>query len=98
MDYETFVKSVSEKSAPDSQLSLPLQALWWERKGDWDKAHARGQEAGSQEGDRVHAYLHRREGDEGNASYWYRRANSQKPNVSLDEEWQHLAEQLLDQP
>jgi len=80
---------------PDASLSLPLQALWWERKGDWAKAHELCQEAGSREGDWVHAYLHRVEGDEGNAAYWYARARRPVCSTALAEEWQDLVESLL---
>jgi hypothetical protein len=44
----------------------------------------------------VHAYLHRKEGDLGNASYWYSRAGQQRPPISLEEEWEQLAGELLD--
>lgn len=79
-----------------SKLSLPLQALWHDARGDWDRAHEVCQWAASREGDWVHAYLHRKEGDLGNAGYWYARANKPVPDdgVSLEEEWAALAEAL----
>jgi hypothetical protein len=43
----------------------------------------------------VHAYLHRKEGDSGNAVYWYRGANKPVCRTLLDEEWQAIAEALL---
>ena len=46
-------------------------------------------------GDWVHAYLHRKEGDEGNASHWYSRAGKPKPTGSLDDEWRSIADALL---
>lgn len=76
-------------------MSLPLQALWWERKGNWDRAHELCQEARSREGDWVHAYLHRVEGDEDNAAYWYARARQPVCRTGLDEEWQAIARALL---
>jgi hypothetical protein len=43
--------------------------------GDWDGAHALVQDhEGEAVPDWIHAVLHRIEGDEGNARYWYRRA------------------------
>jgi hypothetical protein len=77
-------------------LSLPLQALWWDARGEWEKAHEVCQQAKSREGDRVHAYLHRKEGDEGNAGYWYARAGRSRPaeGVSLETEWEELAAEL----
>lgn len=59
-----------------------LWALWLEARGDWDGAHVAAQragDAGDAAGDWVHAYLHRVEGDEGNAGYWYARAGRKKP-------------------
>jgi hypothetical protein len=43
----------------------------------------------------VHAYLHRKEGDQDNAGYWYRRVRKPPATVSLDEEWEELARELL---
>jgi hypothetical protein len=45
----------------------------------------------------VHAYLHRKEGDAGNAAYWYRRARKVVCRSSLDEEWAAIAGQLLNE-
>jgi hypothetical protein len=94
MDLQTFRKSIGEAQPPDG-LSLALQALWWDAKGDWDKAHQRAQEREDDAGNLVHAYLHRKEGDPSNAGYWYRRARAEPATVSLDEEWQELAETFL---
>ena len=73
------------------RLPEHLKALWWARKGDWDRSHDIAQDAGSEAGDWVHAYLHRVEGDLGNAAYWYRRANKPiKARENLEEEWKEL--------
>ena len=78
-------------------VSTELQALWHDAHGDWDKAHTLAQQAGSPEGDWVHAYLHRKEGDIGNAGYWYARAGKTPvgTDVSLEEEWSAIASALL---
>ncbi len=60
--------------APPPGLGPALQALWRDAKGDWDGAHPLAQVDESAAGCWVHAYLHRKEGDAGNAAYWYRRA------------------------
>ena len=84
------------RELPDaSALSLPLQALWREARGDWDAAHELAQQAGSREGDWVHAYLHRKEGDIGNADYWYARAGRRRPDLTLEQEWEQVAAVLL---
>jgi hypothetical protein len=83
--------------ADAGHLAPALQALWTERAGDWDAAHGLAQGASSQDGDWVHAYLHRREGDPGNAAYWYHRAGQPvpAPELSLEAEWEQIAAVLL---
>lgn len=80
-----------------SELDRALQALAADRKGDWDKAHDLAQAANSKDGDWVHAYLHRKEGDIGNAGYWYARAGQPRvgADISLESEWDELATALL---
>ena len=83
---------------PDpSWLTLPLQALWHDAHGSWERAHEVCQQAGSRDGDWVHAYLHRKEGDSGNAGYWYARARRtvSAETVTLDEEWADLVRVLV---
>jgi len=95
MTLEELKQSVATQEAPSEGLSLPAQALWWDAKGDWDKAHALCQKAGSREGDWVHAYLHRKEGDLSNASHWYRRSGRPVFEGSLEDEWASVARELL---
>lgn len=89
MTFAEFDESRSQNTAP-SNISPILKALWLDAKGDWEAAHdvAQSQE-GEQSFDRLHAYLHRKEGDKLNADYWYRRAKTSTPSLSLEEEW-HL--------
>ena len=95
MDLTAFKSSLNQETPPD--LPVPLQALWQDAKGDWTAAHdlLQGQESG--DGAWVHAYLHRKEGDISNASYWYRKAGKPVASSTLDEEWDSLAEALLSQ-
>jgi hypothetical protein len=95
MDFPAFKSSLGEASPPKG-LSPALQALWWEAKGDWDKAHECAQaNDGKAGGDRVHAYLHRKEGDRDNAGYWYSRVGEPFPRQSLEAEWEAVAKALL---
>jgi hypothetical protein len=73
-----------------------LQALWWDARGDWEQAHTLAQidEANSRSA-WVHAYLHRKEGDNANAAYWYRRAGRPQASGSLDEERREIGTLLL---
>lgn len=84
-----------DQSAPPSELSTPLQSLWWEKKGDWGRAHDLVNELETPDAMAVHAHLHRCEGDLSNADYWYRRGGRAYFQHDLDEEWQALAEALL---
>jgi len=84
-------KNLSDVAA----YSLPLQALWHDAQGDWDKSHAVAQQASNRDGDWVHAYLHRKEGDLGNAGYWYARARRPMPSGTLDSEWAAIVDELL---
>jgi hypothetical protein len=94
MDVAAFRASLTA-AEPPSTLSPALRALWLDGRGNWDGAHdsAQGDEGGA--GDWVHAYLHRKEGDAGNAAYWYRRARKPVCKTSLDEEWAAIAGALL---
>ena len=78
-----------------SGLSVQLKSLWYDGKGDWHQAHAQVDHLTDQSSAWVHAYLHRKEGDIGNADYWYRKAGQIRPNVSLEEEWEQLVLELL---
>lgn len=78
-----------------AKFPLFLQALWYDARDDWDRAHALAQEAGGRDGAWVHAYLHRKEGDDGNARYWYARAGRQAAAGGLDEEWTEIVRTLL---
>jgi len=95
MNLDEFRTSLEAQSPPEG-LSPYLTALWHEKKGGWTLAHEIVQEIEDENASWVHAYLHRREGDEGNARYWYRRAGRSFPaGRSLDQEWLDLAEALL---
>lgn len=71
--------------------SRMAEALWWDAKGDWARAHDIVAEDESIGAARIHAYLHRKEGDLGNAAYWYRRAGVAPASGSLQSEWRSLA-------
>ena len=71
MTLEDFHLSLTA-TEPPTGLTLALAGLWWDAKGDWARAHESAQRDESKEGSWVHAYLHRKERDEGNAVYWYR--------------------------
>ena len=90
MNYQEFVDSLGHGECP-LQLEPCLQALWYDASGNWNTAHEIVQNLGDPGAARIHAYLHRKEGDDWNARYWHRRAGTVYPeNMSLEEEWQFL--------
>jgi hypothetical protein len=86
-----------EDDKPDVGLPPLLQALWYEARGDWERAHKITQKENGTEACWVHAYLHRKEGDLGNAGYWYARAKRDVSSDSLDHEWRVIVSALLAQ-
>ncbi len=96
MDLPTFKQSL-DRDAPPEDLGRALAALWHEAKGDWDQAHRLAQGQKDAGGAWVHAYLHRVEGDQSNAEYWYRRAEKPPSSAPLKKEWDEIAEALLDE-
>jgi hypothetical protein len=85
-----------EGKKPPSGLSETLFSLWWDRKGDWDRAHSIAQRIPTVQGSAVHAYLHREEGVLWNADYWYRQAGRPRPDEPLADEWERLVKEMLD--
>lgn len=94
MNLQAFNRSLSE-SAPPSGLTIPLQALWHDAKGDWDTAHALVQNNQDTHSCWVHAFLHREEGDLWNANHWYGRAGKPMPNGPPQQEWVQIVAELL---
>ena len=94
MTVEEFIASVDAGRAP-AGLAPTLAALWYDRRGNWKKAHEIAQEVDDAGGAWVHAYLHRKEGDPENAAYWYRRAGQPIAADSLEAEWARIARALL---
>lgn len=93
MTLEAFRSTLASSEAP--KVSRGLLALWYDGRGDWDQAHGVAQDIDNATGAWIHAYLHRKEGDLGNAGYWYRQANQPVATDSLDDEWARIATALL---
>ncbi|WP_435622647.1 hypothetical protein [Flagellimonas sp.] len=93
-DFETFLQTL-ENSSPASDWSLALQSLWWDGKGNWNASHHIAQDLHTPMGSWIHAYLHRKEGDDWNAGYWYRQAGQPFPKCSLEEEFKEMVLAIL---
>lgn len=94
MDLISFKNSLQQSNPPE-ELTIYLQALWQDGKGKWEAAHILIQDIENHDGSWIHAYLHRKEGDIGNADYWYRRAQQKRPDLSLEKEWEALVTHFL---
>ena len=94
MEIKDFRQSLAADNPPPG-LSTPLQALWHDAKGGWQRAHEIVQSAKGKDSARVHAYLHRKEGDLDNSNYWHARAGSTMPDTTLEQEWEALVATLL---
>ena len=88
-------KRTLSKSKPPAGLAPALAALWWAGKDNWDTAHRIVMDEGGKDCAWIHAYLHRVEGDLGNAGYWYRQAERPVPKQQLAAEWKAIAQTLL---
>lgn len=89
-----FKRSLANENPPDG-LGAPLLALWWAAKGEWDRPHAIAQDDDSADAAWVHAYLHRVEGDLGNARYWYARARRAPAAGPFEAEWEAIVAALV---
>jgi hypothetical protein len=94
MNLENIKVSLTQSTPPENFSEL-LKALWYDAKGDWERAHGIAQNVHSPDGSWIHAYLHRKEGDITNASYWYSRAKRKIPTISFSEEWDNIVSELL---
>ena len=94
MSVADFKASLSD-AAPAPELSPPPAALWWAGRGNWDAAHKIAQDEDDKTSAWVHAYLHRVEGDLGNAGYWYRQARKPVATDPLETEWEAIVSALL---
>jgi len=67
-----------------------FKALALAKGGKWDEAHKLVQSYSDRMSCLIHGYLHRVEGDLSNARYWYRRADEEMLDNSLEEELSRL--------
>ena len=93
--YITAFRETLASPLPPSNLTIYLTSLWYDALGDWNKAHELINDMEDSTAAWVHAYLHRKEGDLGNAGYWYRKAGKQPSVVSLANEWTEIVNALL---
>jgi len=90
-------KATLDSDRPPDSTTGPQAALWHLAKGDWAYAHKLAQDHDDRDGAWVHAHLHRVEGDQANAGFWYREAGRPVSTLALADEWDEIAMALLDQ-
>jgi len=97
MNVSDMERSAKAGEDPPRELGDALKAMWLACAGDWDTAHELCQQVAGSDGAWIHAYLHRVEGDLGNASYWYGVAGKLQPpgQQALDQEWRAMVEELM---
>jgi hypothetical protein len=97
MNSTDLAQSVIDSKQPPVGVGSVGECLWYARAGKWDKAHDLCQDLPRKAGSWIHAWLHREEGDLGNAGYWYSLAGKEMPSkqVSLEDEWMAIADELL---
>lgn len=94
MDYLQFNYTLDMPKPPENFHDV-LKALWWERKGDWNTAHSIIKDITGKDAALVHAYLHRKEGDSGDAHYWYTKASCTMPDIDVVDEFREITNTLL---
>jgi hypothetical protein len=90
--------SLSKEDFRKHPVSSPLKALWHDARDNWEIAHQLVQDEDTPEAAWVHAYLHRKEGDNVNARYWYSRAGKRPHKGSLETEREEIAKSLFGSP
>lgn len=78
-----------------SMDELIIEAVKHAQAGRWQNAHDIVQDIDNPNAYWIHAYLHRVEGDDSNAAYWYRRAGRAMPTTGTTQELEDLANELL---
>jgi hypothetical protein len=96
MKFEEFTQLMETQARFPELIPSQLQALWYDKKGNWDKAHQIVQNASDADSAWVHAYLHRKEGDLSNARYWYKRSGRSEFKETLNQEWEQMVRDLLE--
>ncbi|MDX2080656.1 MAG: hypothetical protein SFU53_07715 [Terrimicrobiaceae bacterium] len=93
-DRATFDASLSGERPPQEFPPL-IAALWNARNGHWEAAHLLVQDMETPEAAWLHAWLHRKEGDPGNAGYWYTRARRPHSHETLEVELETITKTFV---
>ncbi len=94
IDLKKFKASL-DADAPPAGLGKALQALWYEARGDWKRAHRLAQAQDDRNSAWVHAHLHRVEGKIARARGWYRSAGRSVSSAPPKKEWEEIVAAIL---
>jgi len=94
LSIEKFQESIQQGEIPGG-LSESLQALWYEAKGQVDKANRLVKSDGGTQSLRVQAYLARKRGAEVEALEYYTQAGCDPCRLSCEKEWETLVMSFL---
>ena len=94
--FDAFVLGLAQDEAPPSFATPMLRAIRHGLRGEWQAAHELAQAQDDAVGAWVHAWLHRIEGDLGNADYWYRRARRPPRRDDTRTEGLAIARELIE--
>jgi len=83
------------EARPPAGWTPALRALWHLERDEWDAAHGLVQDGEDAASAWVHAHIHRIEGDDWNARYWYRRAGQAGGTDDFAAERRRIAAGLL---
>jgi len=72
-----------------------MESLWYDGKGNWEQSHNIIQDINDSNASWIHAYLHRKEGDNWNADYWYNKAGKKRPDTILEKEWEDIVRKMI---
>lgn len=78
----------------DDIIKQLKSAMEYDAQGKWEKAHKTVQTIENELAYRIHAYLHRKEGDLENANYWYQRVQSSPFKGNLESEREDILQRL----
>ena len=95
MNKTDFLQTIEHQTHPEKAFNVYLKSMWYDAKGNWDKAHTTIQDLEDPTAQRIHAYLHRKEGDLWNAVYWYNKIGMKTPDMSMDAEWNEILDSLF---
>ena len=93
MDFQEFKMICENKDQKFDDLIL--QSLYLIKQNEWEKSHNIAQDIYTNFGSIVHGLLHRIEGDDWNAKYWFSQGSYSGFHSTIDQEWDNIADKYF---